>query len=53
MKKRFFMGKGKSVKHKLVGIMYQNPSIDKKALDIKKSLDEVKGILDNAIKKKK
>lgn len=47
------MGKGKSVKHKLAGIMYQNPGIDKKALDMKKSFDEVKGILDSAMKKKK
>lgn len=49
----YYMGKGKSVKHKLAGIMYQNPGIDKKALDMKKSFDEVKGILDSAMKKKK
>lgn len=47
------MGRGKNVKQKLVGVMYQNPGIDKKALDMKKSFDEVKGILDSAMKKKK
>lgn len=47
------MSKTKNIKHKLAGMMYQNPGIDKKALGIKKSFDEVKGILDSALKKKK
>lgn len=47
------MGKCRSVKQKLRGVMYQNPRIDKKVLAIKKSFDEVKEMLNCAGKKKK
>lgn len=47
------MGKGRSIKQKLRGIMYQNPRIDKQALAMKKSFDEVKEMLDSTGKKKK
>lgn len=47
------MSRSKSMRHKLAGVMYQNPGIDKKALDMKKSFDEVKSTLDSVMKKKK
>lgn len=47
------MGKCRSIRQKLRGMMYQNPGIDKKVLAIKKSFDEVKEALDCAGKKKK
>ena len=46
------MGKSRSIKQKLRGMMYQNPRIDKQALTMKKSFDEVKEMLDNTGKKK-
>lgn len=47
------MGRESHTKYKIAGILYSKPAIDKTALTLKKSLDEVKGILDNPKKKKK
>lgn len=47
------MARDKGMKYKIAGILYDKPGINKTALNIKKSLDEVKGILDNPKKRKK
>lgn len=52
MKKRIIMSKIKCIRHKLACLLYQTPGIDKKALNMKKSFDEVKEMLDGTVKKK-
>lgn len=47
------MGKNKSLQTKITGTLYNKPEISKKALTFKKSLDEVKGMLDKISKPKK
>jgi len=53
MKKRFLaMGKEKGLKDKLAATFYDKPKLNKTALTLKKSLDEVNGLLNNKNKKK-
>lgn len=44
---------GKSIKHKIAKATGANYKLNKKALQIKRSWDEVEGILNNAVKRKK
>lgn len=43
----------RSIKHKIAKATAGNYKLNKKALQIKRSWDEVEGILNNAVKKKK
>ena len=46
------MGKEKGLKDKLAATFYDKPKLNKTVLTLKKSLDEVNGLLNNKNKKK-